>query len=95
MNYSGTRLLAARYVARLIVHKLIEGETLMKRTLGICSSVAVALAMVFGSAGCADTTKTTETKKLDTPNGTVEKKVTEEVKKTGDMKDDKAMEPKK
>ncbi len=67
----------------------------MKRTLGIFSSVAVALALVFGGVGCAETKKTESETKVTTPNGTDTKKTTVEEKKTGDLKDDKGLEPKK
>jgi hypothetical protein len=53
----------------------------MKR---IVASVLFVIATSLGMAGCADTTQTEKTAKIETPEGTTEKKVTEEVTKSGD-----------
>ena len=56
----------------------------MKR-MAVCLFLGVALATGF--LGCAEKSKTMETKKIETPGGSTTEKTTVEEKKTGDHKD--------
>jgi hypothetical protein len=56
----------------------------MKRIAVCC---LFALGMSVGMVGCAEKSKTVETKKIETPGGSTTEQTTVEEKKTGDHKD--------
>ncbi len=62
----------------------------MKR-MAVCLALGVALSTGF--VGCAEKSKTVETKKIETPGGSHTETTTTEEKKTGDERTDTAPKP--
>ena len=72
-------------------------KTIAKQEVSIMKRIAICLllgvAMTAGFVGCAETTKTVETKRVETPGGTATQQTTVEEKKTGDERTDAAPKP--
>jgi hypothetical protein len=57
------------------------GTTMKKLTTALTGTAL--LALIFGLAGCGETAKVTDEKKVSTPEGTTTAKDTKEVKQSG------------